>query len=139
MAISAGQIVSVPNRELVFTQERRYSQPIHYGFVTALGEGTATVLWDTGHLVGPIPVTALDRIVQTAVDGLYRGRVVQVRLTQQSTLSQSPALACEVLDVYFRSRADAGADGQALAYCRTIVGDTYLEVPVTQISVEPGR
>jgi hypothetical protein len=139
MAIQAGHIVAVPNLDtLTPSQERQQYQPPKRGMVAATAPPNCTVLWEDGKLVPNIPTAYIDRLVSAAVDTTYKGRVCQLQLNSDASLPQSPTLVCTVVDVYQRARDDANPTS-ALALCRSLTTGVWYEVPVSRLTVLPGR
>jgi hypothetical protein len=139
MPIAPGQIVSPPNMQALALQERQQEQPPQRGMVTALGaQSDCDVLWEDGTLVTGIPTASLDQIVTAALDTTYKGRVCQLQLNSDASLPQSPTIDCTVVDVYQRAR-DGANPTTAIALCLSLVTKVWYEVPISRLTILPGR
>lgn len=141
MAIALDDMVMVANRntEVPFGAAATPTvqpQPPIYGWVTAEeGGGTVPVLWQTGHLIAAIAVSALDVVrAPLPASAALVGQVV--RVASVGTTGESSDYTYVVQTVFRRERAGLGVISVDLALLRTRSGPLgYREIAVALLEV----
>jgi len=103
-----------------------------FGVIAALNGADADVLWSNGTFAETVPIAALDKINPGASTPHF-GKVVR------PVGPVSAEYTGVVIRTYTRQPSGTGTESALFALVKLLSNDTFIELPVTQLEVLPGR